>query len=204
MSGISDIFEQLSELDQDNIGSWPTWAYAGALAIVAAVILGGGWWYFVTPKQDTLKELRHKETQLKQTFMDEHRKVASLDEYKAQLATMRKEFDQMLDNLPTQTEIPSLLNAISQTRLTSGLEEKLFKPLEPVDKGFYVVLPNAMTVTGQYHELAEFVSKVASLPRIVTIDSVSIKPINSNTKGELQMTMTIKTYRYSGDGKGDN
>lgn len=202
MKAISDFVDELGELDQHNIGSWPTWAYAGALVLVAALILGGGWWYFVIPKQDTLMNLRQQEAELKQTFINKHRKVASLDEYKAQVATMRKKFDQMLDNLPTQTEIPSLLNDISQIRLASGLGEELFKPREPVDKGFYVVLPFAMTVTGRYHELAEFVSKVAALPRIVTIDNVAIKPIDSDTEGELRMTMTIKTYRYSGDSKG--
>lgn len=199
MSGISDFFEQLGELDQDNIGSWPTWAYVGAVVIVAAIILGAGWWYFVIPKQETLQELRQHETELQQTFIDKHRKVANLDEYRAQLAAIREQFGQLLDSLPTQTEIPSLLSDISQMRLASGLEEELFKPLAAIDKDFYVVLPNAMTVTGQYHELAEFVSRVASLPRIVTIDDVEIKPTDSAVEGQLRMSMTVSTYRYSGD-----
>lgn len=199
---IKDAYEELGELDQDNIGSWPTWAYIGVMIIVAAVILGAGSWYFVLPKKEALKEAQQREQELKQTFINKHKKVASLDEYKAQVATIRKRFRQQLDQLPTQTEIPSLLKDISQMRLASGLQEKLFKPRPPIDKGFYVVLPNAMTVTGQYHELGEFVSRVASLPRIVTIGNIDIKPVKSDVKGELRMSMTVKTYRYSGD-KGD-
>lgn len=204
MSAVSDILEQLGELDQDNIGSWPAWAHAGALIIVAAIILAAGTWYFVLPKQAELKQAQKHEQQLKQTFIDKHAKVASLDDYKKQVAHMRAQFGELLDQLPTQTEIPSLLNDISQIRLASGLEEKLFKPRPTVDKDFYIILPNAMTVTGQYHELATFVSRVASLPRIVTLNDVDITPVESGTDGELRMNLSVNTYRYIGNGEGDD
>src|SRR5699024_5617596 len=156
MSSLSEFFGQLGELDQNNIGSWPLWAHIGALIIVAAIIVGAGSWYFITPKQDELERMQRQENQLKQTFVSKHKQVASLDQYKQQVATMRKQFGELLDYLPTQTEIPNVLNDISKMRLASGLKEQLFKPLPTIDKDFYVVLPNAMTVTGKYHELAEF------------------------------------------------
>lgn len=198
MSGLSGIFEELGELDQSNIGSWPTWAHVGVLVIVAAVILGAGTWYFVQPKQDQLKQIQQQELELKQTFINKHKQVASLDDYRAQVAAMREQFGEQLSQLPTQTEIPSLLNDISQMRLASGLEEEIFKPRAPIKKDFYVILPNAMTVTGKYHELAAFVSRVASLPRIVTIENVEIKPANDAGDGTLRMSMTVNTYRYIG------
>jgi len=203
MSGISDFFEQLGELDQNNIGSWPLWAHVGALIIVAAIILGAGTWYFITPKHDELHRIEHQEAELKQTFVSKHKQVASLGQYKEQVATMRRQFGELLDYLPTQTEIPNLLNDISQMRLASGLKEQLFKPLPTIDKDFYVVLPNAMTVTGKYHELAEFVSRVAALKRIVTIENVDIKPVKNGNDGELAMSMTVNTYRYSGSDQQD-
>src|SRR5699024_2519527 len=110
---------------------------------------------------------------------------------------------ELLDYLPTQTEIPNLLNDISQMRLASGLKEQLFKPLPTIDKDFYVVLPNAMTVTGKYHELAEFVSRVAALKRIVTIVNVDIKPVNNGNDGDSAKSMTINTYRYSASDQQD-
>lgn len=204
MSGLSDVFEELGELDQSNIGSWPTWAHIGLLIIVAAAILGAGSWYFVQPKQEQLEQIQQKELELQQTFINKHEQVASLDDYRAQVATMREQFGEQLSQLPTQTEIPSLLNDISQMRLASGLEEEIFKPRAPIMKDFYVILPNAMTVTGQYHELADFVSRVASLPRIVTIENVEIKPVNDASEGTLRMSMTVNTYRYIGDDNDDD
>lgn len=198
MSSMGGFFEQLGELDQNNIGSWPTWAHAGALIIVMAIILAAGTWYFVRPKQDALKRLQRQEIELKHDFVNEHKQVASLAQYREQLAQMREQFRELLDTLPTKAEMPNLLNDISKIRLSSGLQETLFKPRPPIRKQLYVILPNAMTVTGKYHELAEFVSRVASLPRIVTIDHIGIKPVDGGPSGELAMNMIITTYRYTG------
>lgn len=194
MSSLGDVFEEFGELDLNNIGSWPAWAHVGAIVLAAAVILGAGTWYFVLPKQDQLQDLQRQEQALKQKFINDYEQVASYDAYKTQLATIRKRFGKQLSKLPKQTEIPGLLNDISQKRLASGLKEQLFKPRTPIEKDFYVILPNAMTVTGTYHELADFVSKIASMSRIVTIEDVNIVPAGQAT---LRMDMTINTYRYA-------
>lgn len=196
MSSLSDAFEELGELDLDNIGSWPIWAHVGAIIIAAAVILGVGSWYFVLPKQDTLHQMQRHEQELKQKFISDYKQVASYDDYKKQLATIRARFGKQLSKLPKQSEIPDLLNDISQTRLASGLKEQLFKPRSPIEKDFYVILPNAMTVTGSYHELADFVSQIAAMSRIVTLTDANIVPTGKAGDGTLRMDMTINTYRY--------
>src|SRR5699024_7427279 len=140
---------------------------------------------------DRLEKLQQQELKLKQTFIKRHEQVASYDDYKKQLATIRRRFGHQLGKLPKQSEVPNLLNDVSQKRLASGLKEQLFKPGEPIEKDFYVILPNTMTVTGKYHQLAEFVSRVAAMSRIVTINAVNIKPVDKAATGTLRMNMTI-------------
>lgn len=190
--------DELRTLDQNNIGSWPLWAYTGAVVLLAGVILGIGTWYFVLPKGEALEQARKQEQSLRAEFERKQKKVANLDAYKAQLAKMRETFGALLRQLPSETEVPKLLNDISQTRLASGLEEELFKPRPEIQRDFYAVLPNDLVVTGSYHELGTFVSGVAALPRIVTLDDVTIQPVKSDGDfaGELRMSVTAKTYRY--------
>src|SRR5699024_9055953 len=104
MSSIGDAFEELGELDLNNIGSWPLWAHVVAIVLVAAVIIGAGSWYFVLPRQDQLEHLQQQELTLKQTFVTRHAKVASFDAYKQQLATIREHFGHKLDKLPKRSE----------------------------------------------------------------------------------------------------
>jgi type IV pilus assembly protein PilO len=103
----------------------------------------------------------------------------------------------MLRQLPSQTEVAELLVDISQTGLANGLEFKLFKPRDEAPAEFYAELPIQLVVTGDYHEFGKFVSDVAALPRIVTLQDISIKPSGS----QLTMEATAKTYRYLDENK---
>lgn len=197
----NEFIDELRSLDQNNIGSWPQWAYIGAIVIVCLALLGAGTWYLVLPKRDQLTEVQNEEQQLRQEFETKQRKVANLDAYKAQLAEMEKRFADLLRQLPSETEVPKLLNDISQTRLASGLEEELFKPKPEIKKDFYAILPNDLVVTGGYHELGTFVSGVAALPRIVILEDVNIKPVGKGA-GDLRMSVVANTYRYLEGGGG--
>ena len=198
MKSLNEYFEELRGLDQHNIGSWPLYAYVLAIAVVSLTIMSIGTWYFVLPKQDTLAQAREQESELKQRFEIKQRQVANLDAYRDQLETMEAQFGELLQQLPSRTEVPSLLNDISKTRIASGLEEELFKPRPEEMRDFYAILPNDLIVTGDYHELGRFVSGVAALSRIVTIGDVEIEPLRDEDgrTGELRMSMTANTYRY--------
>lgn len=193
---VNKFLDELRGLDQHNVGRWPLWAYVGAIVIATALILGLGNWYFVSPKGGELAAARAQESGLKAELERKQHKIANLDAYRAQLEEMRKRFGALLRQLPSQSEVPKLLNDISQTRLAAGLEEELFKPRAEIKKDFYAILPSDMVVTGSYHELASFVSGVAALPRIVTLDDIAIRPVKAGSGHKLRMSLAVKTYRY--------
>ena len=211
MRPIREYIDELRSLDQNNIGSWPTWAYGLAISAVSLVIMLIAAWYFVLPKRDALADARHQESQLKESFRIKEAMVSNLGAYRDQLAAMQTEFGHLLAQLPSKTEVPSLLRDISQTRSANGLDEELFKPEPEVAKDFYAVLPNDLIVTGDFHHFGTFVSDVAALPRIVTISNVHIEPVNKGHdktsgsgegKGPLRMSLTASTYRYLGETSG--
>ncbi|MBT8123112.1 MAG: type 4a pilus biogenesis protein PilO, partial [Gammaproteobacteria bacterium] len=105
----------------------------------------------------------------------------------------------MLRQLPNKTEVADLLVDVSQTGLASGLEFELFNPESEVPREFYAELPIKIRVVGDYHEFGDFVSGVATLPRIVTLHNVNIKRRGSKEGGGLVMNLTAKTYRYLED-----
>ncbi|NJD30851.1 MAG: hypothetical protein FIB04_03075, partial [Gammaproteobacteria bacterium] len=114
-----------------------------------------------------------------------------------QLAEMEKSFGAMLRQLPNKTEVPNLLVDISQTGLAAGLEEKLFQPQGEVRKDFYAELPIAIRLTGGYHQMGNFASGIAALPRIVTLHDIEITPAGKDAGADdLVLNVTAKTYRY--------
>ena len=159
--------------------------------------MGLGYYLHTRDQLDSLKNVEGKELALKETFETKNHQAANLEAYKVQLAEMEKEFGTMLRQLPGKTEIPAVILDVSQTGLASGLKIMLFKPQSESTKGFYAEKPIQIRLRGNYHEMAKFSSGIASLPRIVTLHDIVLKPEQGTNK--LIMDVTAKTYRYLAD-----
>lgn len=193
-------WDELQGLDWKNPGSWSQWIYYFFCIVAAAVILVAAYYFQWSPGVATLDTAQQREHTLKQEFEQKAAKASALDAYKKQLDQMKHDFGAMLQQLPGESEIANLVNDISQARVAAGLREELFQPNAETDKGFYAIVPNHIVVTGTYEQMANFVSSVAALPRIVTIDSVDIKPVGGKAApDELRMSASAKTYRYVSD-----
>lgn len=187
----------LSELDLNNLGSWPAAvkAIACMLLLIAAMALGYN--FYLKDLQAQLDGKRAEEETLKQQFSSKAFQAANLDAYKVQMKEMEESFGALLRQLPSDTEVPGLLEDITRTGLGSGLEFEEIKLQPEVVQQFYIELPIQMSVVGGYHDLASFVSGVASLPRIVTLHDFEIKPSEEGNISKLRMRVLAKTYRYN-------
>jgi type IV pilus assembly protein PilO len=192
-----NFMEELQSLDANDIGRWPFVFRAGVIGIVFAVVVGFGiYWVIIEDKAPALERAQAEEITLRDVFENKQRKAANYDAYRAQLAQIEQSFGTMLRQLPGETEIPSLIVDISQTGLAAGLQEKLFQPQPEIPKDFYAEKPITISLSGGYHEIANFVSGIAALPRIVTLHDINITPDDANSFDSLTMQVTAKTYRY--------
>ena len=185
----------LNNLDFSNIGSWPTAVKGVLIAVVAIGVLALGYFVDIQAQQENLERITNEEKRLKEDFEFKQARASNLDAYKAQMVEMEDSFGAMIRQLPSKTEVEDLLVDISQTGLASGIEFQLFKPLNEKHIEFYAELPITLTMTGTYHQFGEFASGIAALPRIVTLENISIKGGKGKDKN-LTMDVTAKTYRY--------
>ncbi len=194
-------WQQINELDLSNVGDWPG-AVKFIIVLLLFALVTGGWYYFNTNAQlEGLETAEKRELDLRKTFEGKQKKAANLDAFKQQLAEMRESFGAMLRQLPDKTEVAALLVDVSQTGLAAGLEFELFQPAGEVPKDFYAELPIRLKVIGGYHEFGDFISGLASLPRIVTIHNITIVPRKGGGKDNpLELLATAKTYRYLDEG----
>jgi len=189
--------EELQSLDPRDPGRWPLPVRAGAVAIAFVVLTVALIYFFVWDEQrPELQQRQDEEQALRQEFRTKHAKAVNLELYKQQLKDIERSFGALLRQLPGKTEVPNLLVDISQTGLSSGLEEKLFQPQGEVKKDFYAELPIKIRLTGSYHQFGQFVSGIAALPRIVTLHDIDIRSENKDAYDQLSLELTAKTYRY--------
>ena len=192
-----NLLEELQSLDPRDPGRWPLPVRAGAVAIAFVVLTVALIYFFVWDEQrPELQQRQDEEQALRQEFRTKHAKAVNLELYKQQLKDIERSFGALLRQLPGKTEVPNLLVDISQTGLSSGLEEKLFQPQQEVKKDFYAELPIRIRLTGSYHQFGQFVSGIAALPRIVTLHDIDIRSENKDAYDQLSLELTAKTYRY--------
>jgi type IV pilus assembly protein PilO len=197
MNALKQFLDQLRSIDPNDPGRWPHTVRWIAIALLFVIASSLGYYFFAWKTQrPLLLEARAKEVTLWEDLEKKARKAANLQAYKDQLAEMEKSFGAMLRQLPNKTEVPNLLVDISQTGLAAGLEEKLFQPERENRKEFYAELPIRIRLTGDYHEMGNFASGIAALPRIVTLHDIEITPPKDGSEGDLVLNVTAKTYRY--------
>jgi type IV pilus assembly protein PilO len=194
------LVDDLKSLDPNDPGRWPFPVRAGAVAL-CFIILAAVLFYFMVwnDQKPILDQKTAEEQDLRNTFKVKHAKAVNLAVYQQQLADIERSFGALLRQLPGRTEVPNLLVDISQVGVGAGLEEKLFQPSPEVKKDFYAELPIKIKLTGSYHQMGEFVSGIAALPRIVTLHEISIKPDNKDAYDNLSFELTAKTFRYLDD-----
>lgn len=193
---------QLQDLDLNNAGSWPLPVKILAIIVVIALVATAGYMLDIRDRLARLKSAQLTEQQLRQEFAAKQRVMANIDAYREQLKELEDILDTMIRQLPTRTEMPDLLEDISNTGKTHGLAFELFKPQDEQPKELYAAKPIAIRARANYHQLGTFIGSIAALPRIVTLENVNISIPQqgdkeaSSGKENLLIEATLKTYRY--------
>lgn len=196
---LKDSLEQLqnfdlADLDVNNIGSWPGPVKIIVMVLAFLLVLGGGYYLHLTDKQTNLERAQAEEKTLREDFKTKSFKAANLDAYRAQMAEMETTFEALLRQLPSDTEVPGLIEDITRTALDNELTIESIDLKDEVRTEFYIELPIEIVVEGNYHKIGSFVSGVANLSRIVTLHDFKIDPQQSPLN--LKMSILAKTYRY--------
>ena len=186
--------DDLNNLDINQIGTWPLPAKVAVILLLSAALLTGGYFLLLEDMLNGLKAAEGEEVSLRKEFEDKQSKAVNLDKYKQQLNDLKESMGTMFQQLPNKTEVPALLVDVSQTGLGAGLEFKLFQPQAEIVKDFCAEYPINIEVIGTYHQFGEFVSGLASLPRIVTIHNLNMLPTTGSPL--LTLKALAKTYRY--------
>lgn len=189
----------LAELDIDSIGVWPAPIKAFLLILVFILVLTGAYFFHIKNLNVEVDRAKAEESQLKLTFEKKAFQAANLEDFRKQMADVEKLFGALLAQLPSDTEVPGLLEDITELGNGASLDIASIR-LEPERATeFYVELPIKIIAQGAYHDVGSFVSGIAALPRIVTLHDYSLSSKDGN--GMQRLEIEARTYRYKGQGE---
>lgn len=180
-------------LNLSDPGVWPLAPKVVLLGLLLLLSVGAAWWFDWQSEMEVLEQRQAEELKLREEWKDKKHQAINLDEYRQQLAEIDRQFGALLRQLPNRTEMESLLSDINQAGLGRGLQFDLFKPSGESVKDFYAEMPIAVTITGTYHDLGAFASDISKMPRIVTLNNITL---DVGKDVPLRLNATATTYRY--------
>lgn len=195
---LNQVMEDFRRINDDP-GTWPLIPKVVVLLGVFLAVIVAGWLFLWSGQLSDLSNAEEKEEKLKSEFVEKKTMAVNLDVYTQRLEEMDRSFGVLLKQLPNRSEVESLLVEINQAGLGRGMQFELFKPGKEEIKDFYAELPISVKVLGTYHDFGSFAADIAKLPRIVTLNDLSISAPKDASSGELAMEMNIKTFRYLDD-----
>ncbi len=191
-------WDEIRRLNPRDIGIWPLPAKIVAVLLLFLILLGLAGYFGWLPQYDDLEAKQKQEEVLRQEYSTKKAQAINLDLYALQLKEVESQFGALLRQLPSKSEMDALLSDINQAGLGRGLQFELFKPNQERLQDFYAELPVDLRVTGTYNDIGAFASDVAQMPRIVTLNDISI--VNRDSKDMvLTMDAVAKTFRYLDD-----
>jgi type IV pilus assembly protein PilO len=189
--------DDFNNIDFKNMGSMPMPVKLVLLVFLFLILLGLGYWFLWSDEIAEIDQAKAKEQELRKTFLTKKAQAVKIDAYKQQMIDIEKTFGALLKQLPDKSQMDGLLTDINQAGLGRGLEFELFKPGQETVADFYAEMPIQIKIKGNYHDIGAFATDISKLSRIVTLNDLTITPINKDAKdSSLTMEATAKTYRY--------
>lgn len=187
-----NLLEELKNINPKNPGGWPWPVKLLAIVSIFVAVIFGGAVFDWQGQWETLSAVKQEEDKLKETFLVKKKEAINLDIIKKQLTETQQSFGALLKQLPNKSEMDALLTDINQAGLGRGLQFELFRPSAEKVTGVFAEQPITLKVTGNYDDLGKFSSDISQLPRIVTLNDITISP----GAQQLSMDAMAKTYRY--------
>lgn len=199
---VEQFFQQFNTLDMNNYGSWPLSVKITTWIFIFLAVGALGYFVVIKSQLESIANAQAKEQSLLNEFREKESKLRNLQQYQAQLQEMEANFNQQLEQLPKETEIPSLVEDINLTGVNSGLKFKNIRLENEVKQEFFIEQPISIDATGDYHAFGAFVTGIAALPRIVTLHDFTVEASADKEKKSdipvVNYSIKAKTYRYVG------
>src|SRR3954462_2404150 len=194
------IGEDFKHLNPQDPGTWPAIPKLVALILILGAIPTAGYFFDTQAQLEVLERGRGEEVKLKTEYLDKKKQAINLDLHRQQLREIDTQFGALLRQLPNRSQMDALLVDINQAGLGRGLQFELFRPSpSELAREFYAERPISVKVTGSYHDMGAFASDVGQLPRIGTLNDVTITSDPQKGASLLTMDATARTFRYLDD-----
>ncbi|MBG0760758.1 fimbrial protein [Vibrio cidicii] len=183
------------DLDIDEIAEWPLLPQSLVVLLLMMIIQGFGYWFYLQPEQEALQRGVEEEQNLKVALRIKANKAAALPQLQSQLDELSNRYDYLLQQLPAQKELATLLASVNELGLENDLTFTRIDWGEKLSKDFLYQLPLNIELTGDYNDIGQFSQAIAELPRIISFSDVTWQRVSLESS-TLHFRVKANTYQF--------
>ena len=183
----------LKNMDLNTLHELPMPLKLGLSALLIGAILGAGYFFVFKDQLSQLENAQKQEETLKEEYKAKSIKAANLKSLQEELEKLNTAFNVLLRQLPTEAEIPNLIQELHQAASTNGLRLSGLAPLAPITDDYVQTLPYELVISGQYNQIAQFVRDIGGLSRIITLSALNLS--KDEKTGQITLKAIARTYK---------
>lgn len=188
------------------------------LGLLIAVGVGmpiAAWVYWRTPKAEEVQQIQFQIDSLQARIDTARADLArgTVESLRATVAQYGEALSVMRELVPEQHEVVALIDSVASRARLRGVALLSINSLPNESEPPFQVIRSQITVLGPYDEIGEFLSDIASLPRVMVPYGVSLQVASANDlqgllveegRTYLRSTFNIRTFvKASADTLGD-
>lgn len=181
-------------IDFSDVATWGKPAIIGASLAVFLVIFFIGYYFLIENMLQDLDAQSELQTAKIKEYGEKYAIASNKETYQTQMIELDLMFASFLEQIPADTEIPEIIEDITQIASQSGLVTSVISLNSAVDSGVYFALPVNVTVEGDYHDLGEFVAGLTQLKRLISLHDFSLEKA---ANGDLNLNLAAKTFQFN-------
>jgi len=171
----------------------PQKVVAGIMGV--AIIVGVSYVTLLQPQITVVDQLRPELAALQREVAEKRTILADLAKFRREVADLEARLNVLKDRLPSEREMPGLYRTLSDAAAASGLGLSLFQPRPVTTHEVYTEIPIAVTGEAGYHQVGEFLEKVARFPRVVTVTELKMST-GPRPRVLVKADLILATYMY--------
>lgn len=183
------------DLDIDEIAEWPLLPQSLVVLLLMMIIQGFGYWFYLQPEQEALQRAVEEEKNVKIALRIKANKAAALPQLQSQLDELSNRYEYLLQQLPAQKELATLLASVNELGLENDLTFTRIDWGEKLSKDFLYQLPLNIELTGDYNDIGQFSQAIAELPRIISFSDVTWQRVSLESS-TLHFRVKANTYQF--------
>lgn len=164
----------MMDYDLKNIPEWPLPARAIIFTLAAVSIFAIGYFIDISPYRNYIVTSVQQEADLKRQIQSLIESQVKIKNEIAQLPTLKAKLKDWQTNIVDKADLPAMLNEVLKTAQNNHLKIINFDPGNESKDGIYHKTPVNIDVVGTYDQIAQYVSDLANMSKLVNIDTVFI------------------------------